>query len=80
MLESIKYISCIVEYDTEENHRKILDLIQPTMMFKGSDWKEKDIPEWNGEMAIIWHERDHDWSSTNFRKKIYEAERKKRED
>ena len=71
-LEAVKYIDEIIEYDTEEDlYKKLLDL-NPDVRILGSDY---DIPDkrFTGDdldIEIYYHNRNHNYSSTNLRKKI----------
>ena len=71
-LEAVKYVDEIFEYDTEEDlYKKILE-INPDVRILGSDY---DIPDkrFTGDdldIPIHFHERKHNYSSTNLRSKI----------
>ena len=71
-LEAVKYVDEIFIYDTEEElYKKLLD-IKPDVRILGSDY---DIPDkrFTGDdlnIPIHFHERKHNYSSTNLRKKI----------
>ena len=71
-LKAVKYIHEIFEYDTEEElYKKLLD-IKPDVRILGSDY---DIPDkrFTGDdlnIPIYFHERKHNYSSTNLRGKI----------
>ena len=71
-LEAVKYIDEIFVYETEEDlYKKLLD-IKPDVRILGSDY---DIPDkrFTGDdlnIPIYFHERNHNYSSTNLRGKI----------
>ena len=71
-LEAVKYIDEIFVYETEEDlYKKLLD-IKPDVRILGSDY---DIPDkrFTGDdlnIPIYFHERKHNYSSTNLRGKI----------
>ena len=71
-LEAVKYVDKIFTYDTEEDlYKKILD-INPDIRILGSDY---DIPDkrFTGDdldIEIYYHNRNHNYSTTNLRKKI----------
>ena len=72
-LKAVKYIDEIIKYETEEELFQLLKLIRPNIRILGSDYqdgryftgRELNIP-------IYFHERNHNYSSTNLRKKIVE--------
>ena len=71
-LEAIKYVDEVFIYDTEEElYKKLLD-INPDVRILGSDY---NIPgkRFTGDdlnIPIYFHERKHNYSSTNLRGKI----------
>lgn len=78
MIEGIKYIDEYFEYSTEaELHDKIVEL-KPSVLILGSDWKDK---EYNGKdlnIPVYFHDRSvHNYSTTNLRRRVWEAENKK---
>ena len=69
-LEAVKYIDEIFTYDTEEElYKKLLD-IKPDVRILGSDYKDKSFTGDDLDIKIYYHERNHNYSSTNLRKKI----------
>jgi glycerol-3-phosphate cytidylyltransferase len=72
-LESNKYIDEIIIYETENDLSELLKKIKPDIRILGSDAKEKPIVGLDFCKQIRYHERNHDWSSSNLRKKICDA-------
>ena len=69
-LEAVKYVDEIFTYDTEEElYKKLLD-IKPDVRILGSDYKDKSFTGDDLDIEIYYHERKHNYSSTNLRKKI----------
>jgi glycerol-3-phosphate cytidylyltransferase len=69
-LEAVKYINEIFEYTTEEElYKKLLD-INPDVRILGSDYKGKSFTGDNLDIEIYYHERKHNYSTTNLREKI----------
>ena len=70
-LEAVKYIDQIIEYDTEEDSVNLLKEIRPEIRFVGEDWKGNpnltgvDLP-----IKIFYNTRDHNYSSSELRKRI----------
>ena len=76
-LEGCRYVDEIVTYDTEEDLYNLLKKINPDIRFMGADWKDK--PNYSRdklpEMKVVYNSRDHSFSSSSLRKRIYEAEK-----
>ena len=70
MIESIKYVDEVITYKTEHDLEILLQKINPDIRIIGSDWKNKKITASNLNIPIYWHNRNHNWSTTNLRKRI----------
>jgi glycerol-3-phosphate cytidylyltransferase len=77
-LNGSKYVDEIVPYETESDLVEILKAFDYDVRFVGYDWKDKpftgyDIP---GHLdKVIYNQREHDYSSSGLRKRVYLAER-----
>jgi len=70
-LEGCKYIDEIIEYATEDDLLNILIYLRPHIRVLGTDWKDKEYTGHNlGFSKIHWHTRNHNWSTTDLRKRI----------
>ena len=74
-LEAVKYIDEIIVYETENDLRKLIFDLDPDIRILGSDWKGKPFTGYNLNIPIYFHERKHDYSTTNLRNKIYEVQK-----
>ena len=69
-LEAVKYVDEIFIYDSEKDlYKKLLD-INPDVRILGSDYIGKSFTGDDLDIKIYYHERNHNYSSTNLRKKI----------
>ena len=69
-LKAVKYIHEIFEYDTEEElYKKLLD-IKPDVRILGSDYIGKSFTGDDLDIKIYYHDRNHNYSTTNLRKKV----------
>ena len=69
-LQAIKYINEIFEYTTEEElYKKLLD-IKPDVRILGSDYIGKSFTGDDLDIKIYYHDRSHNYSSTNLRQRI----------
>jgi glycerol-3-phosphate cytidylyltransferase len=78
MINSIKYIDNVIVYATENDLLEILQELKPNIRIIGSDWKNKDYTGFDLEnIPMYWHERTHNYSTSNLRQRIFQAESKK---
>ena len=77
-IEGCKYVDYTLEYSTEDSLYEILKELNPDVRILGTDWKGKEYTGHNLDINIHWHVRDHDYSTSNLRKRVYEAELEKR--
>ena len=80
MLSAVRFIDEIMIYKTEDDLYSYLKKNKPNVRILGSDY---DIPDKrftgdNLDIDIYYHKRDHDWSTTNLRKRITNEENKKK--
>jgi len=71
ILESNKYVDEILVYDTEEDLEELIRKVKPDVRILGSDWEGKKFTGEKYSKTTYFHERDHDWSSSGLRYKIY---------
>jgi len=69
-LEAVKYVDEIFTYDTEEELYKKLLFINPDVRILGSDYIGKSFTGDDLNIKIYYHERNHNYSTTNLREKI----------
>ena len=69
-LEAVKYIDKIIIYETENDLYKLLLDLNPDIRILGSDYKGKSFTGDDLDITIYYHDRNHNYSSTNLRKKI----------
>jgi len=83
LLEGIKYIDEIVEYDTEA---QLLNYLQQNIRTNGGridirivgeDYLGKRFTGDELPVAVYYNSRDHDYSTTNLRRRTYQAEAEK---
>ena len=76
-IEGCKYVDEIIEYSTEKDLYEILKKINPDVRILGTDWKNKEYTGCDLGIDIHWHNRDHDYSTSNLRKRVFEKENDK---
>src|SRR5215510_3731261 len=77
ILEAIKYVDEVVPYGTEEDLLDLLIKIKPDVRVIGADWKGKQYTGWDLPIEVYFNSRNHSFSTTELRKRIYEAEKAK---
>jgi glycerol-3-phosphate cytidylyltransferase len=75
ILESIKYVDEIVTYNSEEELYDLLVKLKPDIRIIGPDWKGKPYTGHDLPIPMYFNHRDHDYSTTELRRRIYEAEK-----
>lgn len=80
-LEGIRYIDKIVMYNTEKELYDLLSKNEHGINIRiiGADWKGKEFTGHDLPLETVFNSRDHTFSSSDLRKRVYEAEKKKRE-
>jgi cytidyltransferase-like protein len=72
-LESVKYVDEVIVYNTEEELSAICKKICPDVRILGSDYTGKLVTGSEYCKTIYYHHRNHDYSSTELRSRIYDA-------
>ena len=70
LLESNKYVDEIIEYSTEKELKNILENLLPDVRILGSDYVGKTATGQQYSKKIYYHDRNHDYSTTNIRKRL----------
>lgn len=78
-IEGCKYVDHVIPYSTEEDLLALIRELNPDVRILGSDWKGKQYTGNELEIKIHWHSRDHDYSTSNLRKRVYLGEKDKNE-
>ena len=71
-LKAVKYVDKIITYNTEDELYSLLQKTNPDIRILGSDYKGKSFTGDDLNIKIYYHNRNHNFSSTNIRKKIVE--------
>ncbi len=76
-IKGCRFVDEVIKYATEEDLLKILNNLNPDIRVLGTDWKNKEYTGHKLSIQIHWHERNHNWSTTYLRERVYKAEQKK---
>jgi glycerol-3-phosphate cytidylyltransferase len=80
MVRAIKYIDEVVLYETEEDLANLLKELMPDLRILGDDWKNKPFTGHDLPIEIYFNSRDHGWSTTELRERVYLSEKSKKLD
>ena len=69
-LKAVKYIDKIFIYNTENDLYELLQKIQPDLRILGTDYKDKKFTGDDLDIKIYYHERNHNFSTSNLRENI----------
>lgn len=75
ILEGIRYVDEIITYKTEDDLYKLLVELKPDIRIIGADWKGKQYTGHDLPIETYFNTRDHGFSTTELRRRIYEAEK-----
>tara|TARA_R110002074_G_scaffold59806_1_gene145248 strand:- start:39 stop:467 length:429 start_codon:yes stop_codon:yes gene_type:complete len=78
VLRGIKWVDEIRVYSTEEELWNMLSFLAPDVRILGADWKDRDYTGHDLGHEVFFNSRNHSWSSADLRRRVYEAELKKR--
>ncbi|HAE36346.1 TPA: glycerol-3-phosphate cytidylyltransferase [Candidatus Nomurabacteria bacterium] len=75
-LQGCRYVDKIIAYNTEVDLYNLLKKIKPDIRFMGADWKNK--PNYSRDklpnMKVVYNSRNHNYSTSNLRKRIIRSE------
>lgn len=80
MVKSIRWVDEIVTYETEADLRDLLVRINPDVRIVGADWYGREFTGHDLPIRVVFNSRDHGYSTTNLRKRVYEREAQNREE
>lgn len=81
ILSAIKYVDEIVVYDTEADLYKLLkeNKLGIDIRIIGTDWKDKPYTGYDLPIPMYFNTRDHLFSTSELRRRIYEQELAKKQ-
>ena len=77
IVSSIKFVDEVVAYDTEADLIEVLKNIQPDVRILGADHEGKPFTGHKLPIKCIFNSRDHGYSTSELRKRVFEAEKSK---
>lgn len=80
MVRSCKYVDETILYKTEKDLYDILKDVNPDVRIIGSDWKGKEFTGQDLDIKIYYNTRNHDYSTSSLRTRVFNEELKKLDD
>ena len=77
LVNSIKFVDEVTSYSTESSLVDMLKEINPDVRILGADHRGKEFTGHNLDIKCIFNSRDHGYSTSELRRRVYEAEKKK---
>jgi len=77
MVNAIRYVDEVVLYDTEIDLVELLIRLNPDVRIVGADWQNKKFTGHNLLIPVVFNTRNHNYSTSELRRRVYEAELKK---
>ena len=77
LVGSIKFVDEVKSYSTESSLVDMLKEINPDVRILGADHRGKEFTGHNLDIKCIFNSRDHGYSTSELRRRVYEAEKKK---
>jgi len=75
LVSSIKFVDEVRSYTTENSLIDLLKEINPDVRILGADHKEKNFTGHELDIKCIFNSRDHGYSTSELRKRVYNAEK-----
>ena len=76
-VKGIKFVDEVATYDTEADLVALLQKLNPDVRILGADHKGKKFTGWELPIAVFFNTRDHGYSTSELRNRIYQEEAKK---
>lgn len=77
MVHAIRYVDEVVLYDTETDLVELLIRLNPDVRIVGADWQNKEFTGHDLPIPVVFNTRNHGYSTSELRKRVFEAELKK---
>ncbi len=77
IVSSIRWVDKVLVYKTEKDLYNLLKKIRPDVRILGADWEGKNYTGWDLPIKAYFNKRDHEFSTSELRKRVYEIEQNK---
>ena len=69
-LRGCKYVDEIIPYATEKDLLNLLLILKPDVRILGDEYRDKDFTGIDLDIPLYFHQRDHNFSSTELRNRL----------
>jgi len=74
---SCKYIDYVIPFSTERDLENMIKILKPDIRYVGKEYEGTKHTAYDvKDVKIIYNDRDHDFSSSDLRKRVFDAELK----
>lgn len=80
MVQAIRWVDEVVLYNTEDQLYNLLINLSPDIRIVGADWKGKAFTGSDLDIEVYFNSRNHDYSTSTLRERVYLAEKQKRKE
>ncbi|MHA2108857.1 MAG: adenylyltransferase/cytidyltransferase family protein [Candidatus Hodarchaeales archaeon] len=77
MTLSNRYVDDVIAYNTEDELVELLKILRPDIRIVGADHQGKKFTGYDMNIPVYFNKREHNWSSSDLRKRIQFAENNK---
>ena len=77
IVSSLKFVDEIIPYETEEDLIEVLKKVKPDVRILGADHKNTPFTGHELPIKCIFNTRDHGYSTSELRKRVFKAEKEK---
>jgi len=77
-LGAVRYVDEIIEYKTERDLYELLKELEPDVRIIGADHRGTEFTGFDLPPIVFFNSRDHKWSTTELRERIYKQESARR--
>jgi glycerol-3-phosphate cytidylyltransferase len=77
IVSSLKFVDEVIPYNTESDLIKVLKEVNPDVRILGADHEGTEYTGHELPIKCIFNTRDHGYSTSELRKRVYEAEKRK---
>ena len=77
IVSSLKFVDEVIPYNTESDLIKVLKEVNPDVRILGADHEGKEYTGYELPIKCVFNTRDHGYSTSELRKRVYQAEKKK---
>ena len=75
--DAVKYIDLLIPFDTEQDLEDMIKIVDPGIRFVGEEYRFQDFTGKEMDVNIYYNKREHSFSTSELRQRVYDAEASK---